>query len=78
MGSVAEFQRSLINEAAAEGRAVAKTKGVKFGRRSKLSKDDLKMVTALKAEGKSVAAIATDLDVSRPVIYRALEYLAAD
>lgn len=72
MGSVAEFQRSLINEAAAEGRAIAKTKGVKFGRRAALSKADLIKVVAQKAAGKSVAAIASDFDVSRPVIYNAL------
>ena len=75
MGSVAEFQRSLINEAAAEGRAVAKTKGVKFGRPRALSKSDLKKVAAMKADGKSVAAIAADMDVSRPLIYRALKSL---
>ena len=73
MGSVAEFQRSLINEAAAEGRAVAKAKGVKFGRSAALNKADLKKVVAQRAEGKSVAAIATDFDVSRPVIYKALK-----
>lgn len=72
MGSVAEFQRSLINEAAAEGRAVAKAKGTKFGRPSALSKADLQVIADERAKGKSVAAIAADLDVSRPVIYRAL------
>ena len=73
MGSVAEFQRSLINEAAAEGRAVAKAKGVKFGRRAALSDVDLKIVADMRKAGKSVAAIATDFDVSRPVIYKALK-----
>ena len=40
LGAVAEFQRSLINEAAAEGRVAAKNKGVKFGRPNSLSKSD--------------------------------------
>ena len=78
MGSVAEFQRSLINEAAAEGRAVAKAKGVKFGRRAALSDVDLKIVADMRKAGKSVAAIATDFDVSRPVIYKALKSVAPE
>lgn len=72
MGSVAEFQRSLINEAAAEGRAVAKSKGVKFGRPTALSKTAQQEVIQQYNSGKSVAALAIDFDVSRPVIYRTL------
>jgi len=68
---------SLINEAAAEGRAVAKAKGVKFGRRAALSDVDLKIVADMRKAGKSVAAIASDFDVSRPVIYKALKSVSA-
>ena len=72
IGSVAEFQRAMINEAAAEGRAVAKTKGVKFGRKSIFSDKDVLEIKAQKEGGKSIKAIAIDFDCSRPAIYRAL------
>lgn len=72
LGSVAEFQRALINEAAAEGRAVAKAKGVKFGRKSQFTSKDIAAIKAQKESGKTIKAIAIDFDTSRPAIYRAL------
>lgn len=76
IGAVAEFQRSMINEAAAEGRALAMEKGVKFGRKSKLSPAQITEVKRQKKAGKTIKAIAIDFDVSRPAIYRALETAA--
>lgn len=73
MGSVAEFERSMINERAAEGRAIAKAKGVQFGRKPTLTKKQIVEVKQQRESGKSVAKIAIDFDVSRPAIYRALE-----
>lgn len=73
MGSVAEFERSMINERAAEGRAIAKAKGVRFGRKPTLTAAQVKEVKQQRSEGKPVAKIAIDFDVSRPAIYRALE-----
>lgn len=73
MGAVAEFERSMINERANEGRAIAKAKGVKFGRKSKLSKYDIVEIKQQREAGKPVAKIAIDFDVSRPAVYRALE-----
>lgn len=72
LGAVAEFERSLIAERAAEGRAVAKARGVRFGRPAALTAAQVRIARAERAAGKSVSAIAIDLDVSRPVIYRAL------
>jgi DNA invertase Pin-like site-specific DNA recombinase len=72
IGSVAEFQRAMINEAAAEGRAVAKAKGVKFGRKSQFTAKQVADIKAQKESGKSVSKIAIDFDTSRPAIYRAL------
>ena len=73
LGAVSEFQRSMINEVAAEGRCVAKSKGVKFGRPKALSKAERLQVFDQYHQGKSVAALALDFDVSRPVIYRTLK-----
>ena len=63
----------MINEAAAEGRSVAKSKGVKFGRPKALCKTERLQVIEQYHQGKSVAALALDFDVSRPVIYRTLK-----
>lgn len=73
MGAVAEFERSMINERASEGRAIAKAKGVKFGRKPGLSKKEMEEVREQRAAGKSVSKIAIDFDVSRPAIYRVLD-----
>ena len=73
LGAVAEFQRTLINEAAAEGREVAQAKGVALGRPKALSKARRREVIDQHRKGKSVAALAIDFDVSRPVIYRTLK-----
>jgi DNA invertase Pin-like site-specific DNA recombinase len=68
MGAVAEYERSMINERASEGRAIAKAKGVLFGRKPTLSKQDMSKVRRLHASGKSVSKLAIDFDVSRPAI----------
>ena len=73
LGAVAEFQRTLINEAAAEGREVAQAKGVAFGRPKALCEAKQQEVITQHRRGKSVAALAIDFDVSRPVIYRTLK-----
>ena len=73
IGAVAEFERSMINERAAGGRTIAMAKGVKFGRKPSLSKQDMVQVRKLHASGKSVTKLAIDFDVSRPAIYRVLK-----
>lgn len=73
MGAVAAFERSMINERCAEGRAIAKAKGKRFGRKPVLSKAQKKEVVDLYLSGKKITALAIDFDVSRPAIYRVLE-----
>ena len=72
MGAVAAFERSIINERAAEGRVLAKARGVRFGRKSVLSDEDVSIIQAQRAAGKSVRALALDFDVGRATIDRAL------
>lgn len=71
LGSVAAFERSLINERTAEGRAKAREKGVKFGAKAKLT---VKQVEALKAELKTWKGSRSDLaeryGISRASLYR--------
>ncbi len=71
IGAFAEFERDLINERCREGIVRAKERGVKFGRRPKLSDEQL---VELKAEFEagiiSEAALATKYGISRPSLYR--------
>lgn len=71
LGSVASFERSLINERTAEGRAKAKSKGVKFGAKAKLSVSQL---VNLKNEFASWEGNKTELadkyGISRASLYR--------
>jgi DNA invertase Pin-like site-specific DNA recombinase len=72
MGALAQFERSLITERTAAGRAAARKRGVRFGRPSKLSPQQARHAADVRAEGKAVPDIAALLNVSRYTIYRAL------
>ncbi|MES2181109.1 MAG: recombinase family protein [Pseudomonadota bacterium] len=73
LGSVAAFERALINERTAEGRTKAKAKGVKFGAKAKLSE---KQLSELKLESITWTGSKEDLaskhGISRATLYRLL------
>lgn len=66
-----EFERDLINERAADGIAVAKAAGVKFGAKPKLAAE---RVEALKTEfftpGMDRAELARRYGIGRATLYR--------
>ena len=70
LGVFAEFETNLRRERQLEGIAKAKAKGVYKGRPKKI--DDAR-IKVLKAEGKSVADICRELEISRISVYRALK-----
>lgn len=70
LGGLAEFERSLIAERTAEGRARAKRAGKRLGRPPKLSPHQRKAVFAMRQEGQDNAEIARTLGVSRSTISR--------
>lgn len=75
LGSIAEFERDLINARTAEGRAAAKAKGVKFGRKAKLTDEQVEALrTDVEAGHMSKQAIAEKYGIARNSVYR----LAAD
>jgi len=71
LGSIAEFERDLINERTAEGRAKAMARGVRFGRPEKLTDEQTK---ALREEFASWHGSKADLaeryGISRASLYR--------
>ena len=71
LGSIAEFERDLINARTAEGRAAAKLKGVKFGRKAALTSEQVEALQAdVKAGGLSMQAIGEKYGVTRKTVYR--------
>jgi DNA invertase Pin-like site-specific DNA recombinase len=70
MGSVAEFERTMIRERQREGIAIAKAKGVYKGRTKAVSNDDIR---ASIASGKSYRDAAKALGVSVSSVQRAMK-----
>lgn len=68
MGSFAQFEREVMKERQREGIAKAKEKGVYKGRTKTI---DDSAILALLAEGKTVRAIAAELDINPSTVQRA-------
>jgi len=72
IGAFAEFERSLIKERQMEGIASAKAKGVKFGRKAKLTPEQkTEIITRLKSDPFiKKAELMQEYDISRATFYR--------
>ncbi len=73
LGGVAELERELIRERQAVGIADAKKRGVRFGRRPKVTEQTAKIVKRLREEGLSVPEIANQVGLKRSSVYNALK-----
>lgn len=72
-GSLAEYERELINERATEARAAAKARGRQTGRPSRLTDDQARQFRALHAGGETVADLCRSFKISRATAYRVIE-----
>lgn len=70
LGGLAEFERTLIQERTAEGRARARARGQRFGRRPSLTSFQQQEARERLAAGESVRAVARSYDVSPSTISR--------
>ncbi|MEF7566046.1 recombinase family protein [Cytobacillus firmus] len=68
-----EFERNLIKERSAAGRAAARARGRLGGRPEKLDKKELEMLKTLVESGTPITDIAQRWGVSRTTVYRYLE-----
>ncbi|MGL9772815.1 resolvase [Enterococcus sp. DIV0996a] len=68
----AEFERNLILERSAAGRAAARARGRFDGRPEKLIEQDLELLKNLVDSGTPIKTIAKRWNVSRTTIYRYL------
>ncbi|MGW0593992.1 helix-turn-helix domain-containing protein [Streptosporangium sp. NPDC002607] len=72
--ALAEFERELIAERAAVGRAAARTRGRLGGRPAKLPAEQIALARSrYAAQEGTVAEIAKALGVGRGTIYRAVQ-----
>ncbi len=70
LGGLAEFERELICTRTAEGRARARTRGVRMGRKPKLTPHQRHEALTRKAAGEPVTEIARSYNVSHSTISR--------
>jgi DNA invertase Pin-like site-specific DNA recombinase len=70
LGGLAEFERDLISTRTGEGRALAKGRGVKFGRKAKMTPHQQAEAIERWKSGESASAIARSYNVTHPVISR--------
>jgi DNA invertase Pin-like site-specific DNA recombinase len=76
IGVLAELERSLIAERTRAGVKAAQGRGVKFGRRPKLTGQQLAHARMLIGQGEAVPEVAKLLSVDRATVYRALRRAA--
>jgi DNA invertase Pin-like site-specific DNA recombinase len=69
MGSLAEWERSVIRERQLQGIAIAKAKGAYKGRKQALNENEKKELKALAASGATKTALAKQFGISRQTLY---------
>ncbi len=70
LGGLAEFERHLILARTDEGRKRAQARGVKFGRKPKLTPYQIKEAITRRAAGEALAEIGRSYNVSHSTISR--------
>jgi DNA invertase Pin-like site-specific DNA recombinase len=70
LGGLATFERHLILARTSEGRARAQQRGVKFGRKSKLTAHQAQEALVRRANGEACVDIARTYNVSHSTISR--------
>ena len=73
MGSIAEFERSLMKERQKEGIALAKARGLYRGGKSKLTDEQISKLKEDVRIGISKVRVAKNLGISRETVYQYLK-----
>jgi DNA invertase Pin-like site-specific DNA recombinase len=77
IGALAELERSLLVERTRTGVRNARRRGVKFGRKPKITPERIRDLRKLIAEGHTLTEAAQTMGWSRSTMYRALSRLSA-
>jgi DNA invertase Pin-like site-specific DNA recombinase len=70
LGGLAEFERELIRARTSEGRDRARTRGVRFGRKPKLTSHQMREALARREAGEPLTEIGRSYNVSHSTISR--------
>ena len=70
IGAIGEFERDLIMERTAEGRAIAKANGVRFGRKPKLTEEEEEQLKAEFPTSVDKVKVAEKFGISKSSAYR--------
>ncbi len=70
LASIAEFETEIRKERQMEGIAKAKEKGVRFGRKAKLSGDEVRKLIVDKESGIKVSSLMERYSLSKASVYR--------
>jgi DNA invertase Pin-like site-specific DNA recombinase len=70
LGGLAEFERSLILARTSEGRTRAMERGVRFGRKPKLTRHQIEEALARRHAGEALTEIGRSYNVSHSTISR--------
>ncbi len=70
LAALAEFERSMILARTSEGRSRAMARGVRFGRKRKLSRFQIEEALARRAQGETTTEIAKSYNCSHSTISR--------
>lgn len=70
IGSIAEFERSMIRERQREGIAAAIAAGKRFGRPKSLTDTQLRSLRAKRGSGKSIRELQDEFNLSKSTVYR--------
>ena len=73
IGVLAELERSLISERTRAGVAAAQRRGVKFGRKRKLSHQQVEHARKLLEHGEAPQTVAASFGIGRSTLYRCVK-----
>jgi DNA invertase Pin-like site-specific DNA recombinase len=73
LASIAEFETELRKERQMEGIAKAKSKGIQFGRRAKLTDDQVVEMRQKRKDGFLIKELMAEYELSKASVYRLLD-----
>jgi len=73
LASIAEFETEIRKERQLEGIEKAKAKDVQFGRKAKLTDDQITELKQKRSEGVLIKDLMNEFKVSKASVYRFLE-----
>jgi len=72
LGAIAEFENDLRKERQADGIELAKQKGVSFGRKASLQKEEVDELRIKRKQGRLIKDLMIEFSISKASVYRYL------